>query len=463
MKKRWLSFILALALIMTSSVSALAFEGEEGADFDGSKRSPNEVAALSLATEEEDMMNPDSLMIPVLMPVLDNSGEAYKLLNYVNQKREAKGIAPLKWDSNLEKYAGIRATELIFDYSHMRPSGQSWYSIDPTVLHGENRGRGAVTADEAIEGWMKMNQASANILDPDFKSMGASLRISDGDGHKYYWTIEFSVNDGNAKYLTNGDIKAVDQVITVKGKEADRQIRNFVLRLYNKVLGRPGDLNGLAGWTTLLGTHLATGAETAYGFFFSDEFKNKNTTDEEYLTTLYQTILNRDPDGGGMEAWKKLLEGGLSRTYAFRGLCESQEFTNLCKSYGIERGNVALTEPRDQNSGVTLFVSRLYDYVLDRKADVKGLNDWTNLILTGEATPESVAYGIIFSDEFKNKQTSNGDFIDILYRVFMDRESDPSGYNAWKRLLDNGKSREEVFYGFSKSPEFGDILRSFGL
>ena len=124
---------------------------------------------------------------------------------------------------------------------------------------------------------------------------------------------------------------------------------------------------------------------------------------------------------------------------------------------------MSLTEPRDQNTGVTLFVSRLYEYVLGRSADVGGLNAWTNQILTGASTPEKVAFGIVFSDEFKNKHTSNGDYVETLYRVFMDREADPSGYYSWKNLLDQGRSREEVFYGFSKSPEFSDILKSFGL
>lgn len=76
---------------------------------------------------------------------------------------------------------------------------------------------------------------------------------------------------------------------------------------------------------------------------------------------------------------------------------------------------------------------------------------------------EKVAFGILFSDEFKNKNLDNGEYVKVLYRVFMDREADPSGYEAWKEMLDAGWKREVIFYGFSKSREFSEILDSFGL
>lgn len=111
-------------------------------------------------------------------------------------------------------------------------------------------------------------------------------------------------------------------------------------------------------------------------------------SNSEYLDVLYTTILNRNSDEVGKASWNKLLEGGLSRTYVFHGFCESAEFSDLCASYGIVRGNVELTESRDQNSGITLFVSRLYSKALGRNADAEGLNDWTRLILNGESSPK---------------------------------------------------------------------------
>lgn len=45
----------------------------------------------------------------------------------------------------------------------------------------------------------------------------------------------------------------------------------------------------------------------------------------------------------------------------------------------------------------------------------------------------------------------------------MGREADPVGFAAWKKMLDEGWRRDVIFYGFSKSDEFSEILGSFGL
>ena len=118
---------------------------------------------------------------------------------------------------------------------------------------------------------------------------------------------------------------------------------------------------------------------------------------------------------------------------------------------------------RDKNVGITKFISRLYTKALGRNTDVQGLNAWADVILSGRETPEKVAFGILFSDEFKNKGLSNEEYLNVLYRVFMGREADPVGLAAWKKMLDEGWRRDVIFYGFSKSDEFSEILGSFGL
>ena len=47
--------------------------------------------------------------------------------------------------------------------------------------------------------------------------------------------------------------------------------------------------------------------------------------------------------------------------------------------------------------------------------------------------------------------------------ILTNTSADPAGFQSWTSALKRGESRENVFYGFSKSPEFGKILRSFGL
>ena len=75
--------------------------------------------------------------------------------------------------------------------------------------------------------------------------------------------------------------------------------------------------------------------DVADGFIYSQEFINKNTTNDEYLTILYVAFFNRAPDQTGWDAWIAELNSGKDRSYVLDGFLGSQEFINLCEDYGI--------------------------------------------------------------------------------------------------------------------------------
>lgn len=251
--------------------------------------------------------------------------------------------------------------------------------------------------------------------------------------------------------------------ITIDNASASQteQIKGFVERLYSLVLGRASDPAGLEAWTDILVSGKEDGAKVALGFVDSDEFKSRSLSDTDYITVLYQTFLNREPDAAGLAAWQNVLANGFSRTYVFRGFAESDEFTDICTNYGIQRGNVTLTEARDQNDGITRFVTRAYKLCLGRSADVNGLNGWCDALLSGRNTAKEAACGFVFSDEFKSKNLSDEDFVKTMYNMFLDREPDTDGYNAWVKVLKDGGTREQVFNGFADSDEFNKLYASF--
>lgn len=204
----------------------------------------------------------------------------------------------------------------------------------------------------------------------------------------------------------------------------------------------------------------------AKGFVDSNELKARNLSDSAYVDIvdmLYKTFMNRAADASGKKTWQDILNRGMSRMYVFAGFAESAEIENICKSYGIVRGNANLTEARDQNMGVTTFVVRCYDVFLGRKPDIKGLNEGCQWILNGEVSPKDVTYGFVFSNEFTNKKNSNSDYVKILYNGFFDRTADSAGLSSWVKILEDGNIRESVFYGFADSQEFRTLVGSFGL
>ena len=252
-------------------------------------------------------------------------------------------------------------------------------------------------------------------------------------------------------------------------------VEAFVAQLYNVCLDRNPDQGGLNSWTKMLKNKEITGVKAAYGFIFSNEFKNKNLCNEDYVKQLYKAFLGREADAGGKATWVGLLESGMTREEVFNGFALSNEFKKLCNQYGIEQGKGIQvpangTLPKGtcvscgKEDGVTGFVKRLYSVCLNREADAGGLSMWTEALRDHTQTGRSVAYGFIFSNEFKNKNYSNEDYVEYLYEAFMGRSSDAGGKAMWVKLLESGEyDRLAVFDGFVGSQEFTKICNSYGI
>lgn len=254
---------------------------------------------------------------------------------------------------------------------------------------------------------------------------------------------------------------------------ANTDVEGFVTRLYNICLDRQPDTAGFNDWVSQLKSGRTTGATAAYGFIFSKEFKNKNLCNDCYVTSLYRCFLGREPDAAGKKDWLNRLAAGQTRGTIFNGFVGSNEFSNICKAYGINRGSgdwsneTVVITGNCQNCGkknktVTDFVTRLYNVCLDRNPDEAGLNDWINQLKNGKTGAE-VAYGFIFSSEFKNKNLCNEHFVEYMYKAFFNRNSDTTGRNTWTKLLNGGGTKGSVFSGFIGSQEFKNLCAEYGI
>ena len=111
----------------------------------------------------------------------------------------------------------------------------------------------------------------------------------------------------------------------------------YVARLYTKMLGRKFEETGIEYWCKEYLTGKVTIENIATnGFLHSQEFTNLNLSNEEFVTRMYQTFLNREPDEAGYKDWVgKLNSGEKTRDDLVYGFSLSQEFANLKKSYGL--------------------------------------------------------------------------------------------------------------------------------
>lgn len=240
-------------------------------------------------------------------------------------------------------------------------------------------------------------------------------------------------------------------------------ITGFIARLYKTILGRTPDTAGLNTWTKGLKEGTLTGADVVYSIYNSTEYKNKKTSNTDFVESVYISMLNRKSDAAGKANWIAYLEEGFSRTFVLKRFADSTEFANLCKTYNIAKGTINVTEYRDMNVNVTRYVQRLYSKCLGRTADTEGLNNWTKWLITGQKTGASVVLAFYYSDEYKNKNISNADFVASLYNSMMNRNPDAAGKAFWVSYLSNNYSRRFVISGFAQSIEFTNICQIYGI
>ena len=240
-------------------------------------------------------------------------------------------------------------------------------------------------------------------------------------------------------------------------------VEEYVRRCYLLLLDREGDAGGVGYWTSELKSGKQGGASIVDQFVSSKEFVNKNLSNAETVRFIYRTMLNREPDAGGLAYWQSFLDDGASPHYIVSGFSGAKEFKDLCASYGINAGKINLTEYRDKNIKVTQFVNRNYQYALERKGEAGGLNYWCELIINRKQTPKQCAQSFVFSKECVNRNLNNREFVEMLYRLYMGREADQGGLNYWLGQMNKGMSRQKVANSFADSQEFKNIVKSYGL
>ncbi len=134
------------------------------------------------------------LAFPALAAEPDYSAEiayADEVFALTNAEREKAGLAPLARDGLLDEAAMFRAAEVkavdaAGGKAHTRPDGSSFRSaIDSLGVDGmkcgENLARTRATPGSVMDTWMASEGHRANILRPDYGSIGiGAYQRSDG-------------------------------------------------------------------------------------------------------------------------------------------------------------------------------------------------------------------------------------------------------------------------------------------
>lgn len=197
----------------------------------------------------------------------------------------------------------------------------------------------------------------------------------------------------------------------------------WVQSLYGNLLGRPGDVAGVANWVTALGRGTSRQAVVA-AFTASREYA------VHVVNAVFTEYLHRSADAGGLAA-------GLGYLASPGGTEE-----------GLRAQVLASPEYYQRNGGTAAgVVQALYKDVLLRAGDAAGVAAWTSALQHG--TPVlSLARALINSTERHTWLTL------VVFQNLLGRQPDPTGLAGWVHALDTGTTPLTFFNATLVSPEY---------
>ncbi len=300
-----------------------------------------------------------------------------------------------------------------------------------------------------------------------FHGQMPSLTNLDGDGN-LRTTVPFSQFYGNlvttwlradaAQILGRnvgdlGFLNAPGAAVSGKGRPpvvgaADRVAKRAqVARLYLAFFGDLPDEKGMAHWSAELINGGRNLESVAQALAQSEQFRQRygRLSNRQFVELVYDNVLERPPDSGGLQHWLNVLNGGGTRGTVIASFSESSEFVKRTSSqvWWLE-----LVGP----------VGRLYRAYFGRRPDDRGLTHWIN---TGLELP-AISNTFAGSTEFLNRYgtLTNREFVTLVYRNVLGRPPEPTGFQYWVDQVNRGTSRGDVMIGFSESNEFVKKVRA---
>jgi len=199
--------------------------------------------------------------------------------------------------------------------------------------------------------------------------------------------------------------------------------QRFIAHLYQDLLGREADVDGLGSWSLVLADG-GTREQVILGFEDSLEYR----ADE--VQAFYEHFLQRAGSTGEIDEWVVLLATGTTVEQVEAQIVGSTE-------YFQNRGG----------GNTTGFLTALYSDGLGRPMDPSGLASWSQALAAG-TTRNSVASEVLNSIE------GGRYWIEGIYHNYLHRSTDPSGLDGWGNALSGGAGQEEVLALILASDEY---------
>jgi hypothetical protein len=212
-----------------------------------------------------------------------------------------------------------------------------------TIVDGKNTQVIAGDKDTVVAGTGKL---VVNATQGTSKVVGNDETVIVTAGVEKDFTIV--TNNGMSKIIntkTNVSVEFTDvDFVQLNGTEAlifaDDADQAVVAHIYQALLGRTADAGGLDYWFDRADAG-ASLSSIAMGFMDAAEYTGETQTNAQFIDALYDGLLDRDGDAAGSAFWVAQLTGGMSRAAV------AVEFVEAVMS-GVETeivGSVTIVDP----------------------------------------------------------------------------------------------------------------------
>lgn len=147
-----------------------------------------------------------------------------ELLDLTNAERAKHDLAPLQYAADLGEAAQQHAIDMAQN-SYIGHVGSDGSTLDVRLgkaryaytLLGENVAAGSANPERTLQQWMNSGGHRANILNPDFDTIGFGFSHNVDSRYGYYWVQVFGTQDRSSAEQTRQDPRLVTALLAEIG------------------------------------------------------------------------------------------------------------------------------------------------------------------------------------------------------------------------------------------------------
>ena len=110
------------------------------------------------------------------------------------------------------------------------------------------------------------------------------------------------------------------------------------------------------------------------------------------------------------------------------------------------------------------FVERLYTVALGRASEPEGKAFWVEQVVKNGFTGADCArFFMLGAPEFLGRNLTDDEFVEVLYKTYFDRDSEPDGKAYWLGRLASGTERAVLVEEFIESVEWCNVCATYGV